>query len=85
MSADIERPADEVAAELAERDRYVREVYAARRDMAPLPEPAPAAAVEPEVEWRPNQTCWCCEERRKCRPDPDQPTRWICKDCLEIT
>lgn len=38
-------------------------------------------------EWRMNQLCWCCEERRKCHPDPDLPgasDRWICKDCEAI-
>jgi hypothetical protein len=78
----LDRPAGEVAAELAERDRAVAAVYAERRAMTPLPEAAPA---EPETGWRRNQLCWCCEERRACRADPDQPARWICKTCAEIT
>ena len=28
-----------------------------------------------------NQLCWCCEERRSCRSDPDQPGRMICRRC----
>jgi hypothetical protein len=27
-------------------------------------------------EWRRNQKCWCCEERRACRQDPDSPHGW---------
>ncbi|MGH3403340.1 MAG: hypothetical protein ACRDRJ_12720 [Streptosporangiaceae bacterium] len=77
-----DRPAAEVAAELAERDRAVAAVYAERRQMAPLPEPCPA---EHETAWRRGQLCWCCEERRACRADPARPGRWICKSCAGIT
>ena len=51
----------------------------------PVPPPVEPAAlpVVPGVEWRANQVCWVCEERRKCRPDPDHPDRWICKNCME--
>lgn len=80
-----QRPAEEAAADHAARDAEVAQVLTARRGLMPLPEPDPARPAVPEVEWRANQTCWCCEERRKCRPDPDQPTRWICRTCLEIS
>lgn len=41
------------------------------------------------AEWRANQLCWVCEQRRKCHPDPDfadgAGKRWICKDCEAIS
>jgi len=43
-------------------------------------EPAAPGAVE----WKRNQVCWCCEERRTCRQDPDSTNGWICNQCLEI-
>jgi hypothetical protein len=76
-----ERDTGTVLAELAERDRGVRDILAARRRlMVPLPEPPPPA--EPEPEWQMNQLCWCCEQRRKCCPDPKCPELLICKECL---
>jgi hypothetical protein len=52
--ADREVTPEEAVAELAERDRGVAAVYAARLIMTPLPEPVPAPvpASEPDVEWR---------------------------------
>lgn len=35
-------------------------------------------------EYKANQQCWVCEQRRTCRPDPDQRGQWICKDCEAI-
>jgi len=79
------RPADrpapgaaEFAEAAAEADARVAAILAERRAFVPLPEPA-------EVEWKPGQACWVCEERRKCRRDPDHPDRWICKSCETIT
>lgn len=70
--------AEEFAAQVEQRDAEVQAILAARREMVPLPAP------EPDVEWRPGQRCWVCEDRRKCRRDPDRPERWICRTCLEI-
>ena len=57
-------------------------------------EPAPAEPVKQarkpkkratqEVEWRRNQRCWVCEQRRSCREDPDSSNGWICRKCLAI-
>jgi hypothetical protein len=151
---------EEFTQALAESEQAVREVYAARRDMVPLPGPPPARAPAPvaaatqsgptsddvkaglhrvhggwlhddpagicptsnkvhasyqtsvacedksqriawtrretsppsppepprppEPKWLANQECWCCGERRKCRPDPTyRDRRLICKGCLE--
>lgn len=70
-----------VVQQLAERDEAVKQAYAAQRAWPAIPKPA-----EPKlVEWRPNQRCWVCEERRKCRLDPDRADeRWICKECIEV-
>jgi hypothetical protein len=66
------------AARLAERDEAVAAAYA-RQDDGPQPE-------EPgEPEWKPNQLCWVCSTRRKCRREPDLPSLWICKDCRDRT
>lgn len=89
--------AEEAAAALTERDREVAAIYAERRTMTPLPGPAwtapvagpaPApAAGDGSTEYKRNQLCWCCGERRNCRPDPDQRPgiRWICRTCEVIT
>jgi hypothetical protein len=98
--------AEEAAAMLAERDEAVAAVYAERRAMIPLPEPAvaaPAAGPDPQArppattqtdpapgaspEYKRNQLCWVCEERRTCRVDPDRlpEVRWICRTCEAIT
>ena len=47
---------------------------------------ARAAAAERGERPKPNQVCWCCEERRTCARDRDFPDeiRWICKDCEAI-
>jgi hypothetical protein len=86
---------DDFAAAVAERDTAVRAVLAERRTLttrttagagqaeARRRHPAPADADH--AEWTRNQTCWCCEQRRACRIDPDSPNGWICKKCLEIT
>lgn len=66
------------AAQLAERDEEVAAAYA-RQQAGPQPE-------EPrEPEWKPNQLCWICSARRRCRPEPDLPGLWICKDCQART
>jgi len=74
-----ETPAAEFAEAIAERDRTVAELLAGQHAR-----PAVAASVGPGVEWRRNQLCWCCEERRACRADPDHRGRWICKTCEAI-
>jgi hypothetical protein len=66
------------AAQLAERDEAVAAAYARHRT-GPQPE------ERPEPEWKPNQLCWVCSTRRKCRPEPDLPRLWICKECHERT
>jgi hypothetical protein len=64
--------ADQYAAQLADRDRETREATARQH-----------AAPEPAVEWRRNQACWVCDQRRTCRHDLDYPDRWICRNCHE--
>ena len=64
-------------------------------EVAPTAEPGPqaqpptaaraAAARDASPEYKRNQLCWACEERRTCRPDPDHPGRWICRTCEAIT
>jgi hypothetical protein len=73
--------ADLVAA-LAERDEAVRAIYRERVGAVPLPEPGPEPL--PGREEKRNQLCWCCEERRTCRRDLDDPDRWICKSCEAV-
>lgn len=34
--------------------------------------------------YKPGQRCWVCEQRRACRPDPDQRGEWICRECEAI-
>ena len=45
----------------------------------------PAAARDASPEYKRNQLCWVCEERRVCRPDPDHSGRRICRTCEAIT
>lgn len=47
-----------------------------RRELA-----AQQLAKTERPEYKPGQRCWVCEERRTCHRDPDQPGRWICKEC----
>jgi hypothetical protein len=74
---------------------YLRPVapLASPAGQRPAPSAVPAGRVTPAqrdhvaaaaVEWKRNQVCWCCEERRTCRQDPDSSNGWICKQCLEI-
>jgi len=62
---------------------------AARPDPQAPPEAVhlPAADPDPGPEYKRNQLCWVCEERRMCRPDPDRlpEARWICRTCEQIT
>jgi hypothetical protein len=52
----------------------------------PGPSPAPRAGADrPGTERKANQLCWCCEQRRRCRPDPGHRDRWICPDCEAIS
>jgi hypothetical protein len=60
-------PAEEFIAAAAAGQRAA-EVLAERRTTVPLPDPAKSA---PAVQWKLNQTCWCCKIRRKCRPSYD--------------
>jgi hypothetical protein len=86
---------DDFAAAVAERDAAVRAVLAERRTLttrttagasqAEAGRHHPAPADTDHTAWTRNQTCWCCEQRRTCRIDPDSPNGWICKKCLEIT
>lgn len=74
---------------LAELGAYVRRLpgpqprLAAAGDDVPAT-PAKEASPAPPSEWRMNQRCWVCEERRKCRQDPSSRNGWICTDCLAI-
>jgi hypothetical protein len=87
--ADGTAPADaEIAALLGEVDPDGPESPLAG-DTAPVVE-RPASVVEapgpPAVpERKQNQQCWVCEERRTCTPDPDNPGRWICGACRELS
>jgi hypothetical protein len=74
--------AGQAAAELEERDREVAQAYAAQCAAAAGHAPASPA---PGPESKANQLCWCCEQRRRCRPDPGYPGRWICPDCEAVT
>jgi hypothetical protein len=65
--------AAEYAAELAGRDAAAQGALVARHGAGVVPEPA--------IEWRSNQLCWLCDQRRKCRADPDHEGRWICREC----
>ena len=56
---------------LAARDAALRSVYAEWQE---------ASAA---VEWRANQRCWLCEERRRCRRDEMHLSRRVCRDCDE--
>ncbi len=70
--ADAEAPpAEQYAAQIAARDEHVAAVLAER-------------AANTAGEWKRNQVCWCCEERRTCRQDRDTRNGWICRPCLEI-
>jgi hypothetical protein len=77
----VEVAAEEMAEAIAERDEAVRAIQRERllafQPIGPAPEPRP----EPAREEKRNQLCWCCEERRTCRIDLDDPNRWICKTC----
>jgi hypothetical protein len=75
--------AEEFTAAMAERDEATRTSYAAQRVVFEATETEPTEPAEPGVEWRSNQTCWLCEDRRKCRHDPSHPDRWICRTCLD--
>lgn len=66
--------AEHFADVVAERDRDTAQAYRAMREIA---------AVAEAVEWKLNQLCWVCEERRKCRPDDHQGGAMICKPCWE--
>jgi hypothetical protein len=44
----------------------------------------PAARPAAAEQWRPNQVCWCGEERRTCHLDPQNPDRMICRTCEAI-
>src|SRR6266487_1861752 len=63
-------PASEAdfAAAVAERDAAVQAALAERRTLA-----THTTAGLDHAEWKRGQTCWCCEERRTCRADPDIP------------
>ena len=67
--------------QVAERDAAVAAAYIAQAEIA--------AAAEPgrDVERKANQLCWVCDQRRKCRRDPDWigEVRWICRDCEELS
>jgi hypothetical protein len=70
-------PAGELTAAAARSEAQAAEVLAARRELAALG----ATTVAVADEWRNNQQCGCCEERRTCHIDPASPNGWICKSC----
>jgi hypothetical protein len=68
-------------------DLEVRRILTQRREMEPLPQTPPPPAAE---EWKMNQLCWVCEQRRKCRRDtisdyPGREPQWICGICEKVT
>ena len=63
-----ERDAAQIAAEIAERDAYVREAYQQQRAIAATPER------------KAMQVCWLCTERRTCTK---VDSRWECDGCRE--
>ena len=83
-AADPARPDQEPAAPAARPAAASRPAHPAPAQ--PAPPPAPRAGAErPGPEHRANQLCWCCEQRRRCRPDPGHRDRWICPDCEAIS
>ena len=65
------RSAEAVVTAPAARDAALRSVHVEWREASGA------------VEWRANQRCWLCEERRRCRRDPTHHSRWVCRDCDE--
>jgi hypothetical protein len=63
------------AEQIAERDQVVQQLYRERRTSEP-------AAASDEREWKPNQLCWLCEQRRLCTPAEHG---WECRTCLTVT
>jgi hypothetical protein len=63
------------AEQIAERDQAVQQHYRDRRTI-----PLPAGADDRE--WKPNQLCWLCEQRRLCTRTGQG---WECRACLTVT
>jgi len=55
---------------IAERDAEVAEAYRQQQ-----------LVVADDREWKANQRCWLCEERRRCARTPQG---WECSTCQEI-
>ena len=75
---DMLRPVDEptqtaeqFAAAITARDEQVAAIHAERREIA----------VANEPEWKRNQLCWVCDQRRTCRLDSESRNGWICREC----
>lgn len=60
------------AAQIEERDDYVRAAYAAQREQR----------IADGLEAKRNQLCWLCQERRTCIKCE---RGWECADCRRIT
>jgi hypothetical protein len=59
--------------------------WMAELESAPeVTEVKPAAVQERGHQYKANQHCWVCEQRRTCRLDPDQRGQWICKECEAV-
>lgn len=58
--------------QIAERDAYVRDAYAAQRELR----------IAQGLEAKRNQLCWLCQERHACTR---QERGWECDACRRIT
>lgn len=73
---DMLQPTDRPAmteSEIAERDGWVRDVLAQRRELLDLVS---------DAERKANQLCWMCEQRRVCLK---MPAGWECETCRDIS
>ncbi len=65
--------AEAFAVTIGQSDRRIQEVMAERR------------LVTTAAEWRGNQRCWVCEERRACREELiGVERRWVCRSCEDL-
>jgi hypothetical protein len=74
------RTADEVAAELEQRDTETMAMYATLVELPYESSTEPPVQLN-EPERKRNQVCWMCEERRTCTPTP---AGWECDTCQGI-
>jgi hypothetical protein len=67
------------AAAIADRDGAVRDAYR-QQQLVVLEQPTD------DREWKANQLCWICDERRRCAlvDHHGWEKRWECRSCQEI-